>query len=326
MKNSFFLFIVFLPALCKAAELPLKILSVKAYALYWPGQTIKDEERKVDRLDFYELEKLAEQNSPAVLTDGDFSWKSSWKTYFWSEQPKRVEIIADLGGVHQLERLEIWQGGTQQKGNLIEKITVWGARSLVHADPWDSSRSLDQTELQAPVHQNAYPIRFPMDASYRYLKIVCSSQISAMMVLSEIKAFGRKEEVAPAENPLPETAFRFELENLPGTCSLSSPGLSGEKGCFITGKHQLKLKLPAEVKLPLYSFMRYLDNGERTIEWKINDQVLTMPVTGDQWRWVAGPVIDQHDLQMVWRCAGKVCGMCDSMVICRKIAAGATGN
>lgn len=316
MKNVLFLLLCFLPVVCKAAELPLKILSVKAYALYWPGQTIKDEERKADRLDFYELQKLEEQNSPEVLTDGDFSWNSSWKTYFWSQQPKRVEIIADLGGMHQLEHLEIWQGGTQQKGNLIEKVTVWGARSLVHADPWDSSRRVEQRELRAPVHQNAYPIRFPMDASYRYLKIVCSSQISAMMVVSEIKAFGSRDESSLAENPLPDIAFRYELENLPGTFSLSRPGLSGEKGCFITTEHQLKLQLPAEVKLPLYSFLRYLDSGEKTIEWAINDQVMEMPPTENQWRWVAGPVVEQHDLHMVWRRTGKESGLGDSMILC----------
>ncbi len=315
MKFKIFLLFCLFPVFCKAGELPLKILTVKAYALYWPGQTIKDEERKADRLDYYELKKMEEQNSSAVLTDGDFSWNSSWKTYFWSQQPKRLEIIADLGGMYHLEHLEIWQGGTQQKGNLIEKITVWGAKDLAHDDPWDSSQSQEQQELQAPIRQNAYPIRFQIDASYRYLKIVCSSQLSAMMVLSEIKAFGRREAVSSAEIPLPETAFRFELENLPGTFSLSRPGLSGEKGCFITTEHKLMLQLPAEVKLPMYSFLRYLDSGEKTIEWEINGQMLEMPATGNRWCWVAGPVVDRHDLQLVWRRTGKESGLLDSMIL-----------
>lgn len=316
MKNCLLLFIALLPVLSKAAELPLKILDVKAYALYWPGQTIKDEERKADRLDFYELKNLEKQNSPDALVDNDFSWEASWKTYFWSQQPKRIEVIADLGAVYHLEHLEFWQGCTQQKGNLIEKITVWGARTLAPADPWDGSSSIEQKELQAAVRQNAYPIRFPLNASYRYLKIVCSSQISAMMVLSEIKAFGSKKEASQTENPLPEVAFRFEMENLPGTFALSRPGLSEEKGCFITSEHQLQLRLPEEVKLPVYSFLRYFDNGEKSIEWKINDRTLEMPATESQWRWGAGPVVDQHDLQMLWRRTGEESGLCDSMIIC----------
>ena len=326
MKNSFSLLILiaFLPVLCQAAEIPLEILSVKAYAEYWTGQkidswqgqSVDDGGRKADRHDYYEVETMYKNNSPATLTDGDFSWKGSWKTHFWSHQGKRVEIIADLGEVYRLERVEVWQGGANENNTLIEKTTVWGALTLELADPWDSSQSREQKEHQKPVSENAYPLSFSMDASYRYLKIVCSSQLSASMVISEIKAFGSKAEAPIAEVPLPETAFRFELENMPGVFLTSRSGLSGEKGGCITGEHHLYLQLPAEAKLPLYSFLRYFDNGQRNLEWEINGQAKAMPVTGNQWRWVAGPVVDQHDLQITLRLIGKISGSCDSMIIC----------
>ena len=61
MKNSFSLLILiaFLPVLCQAAEIPLEILSVKAYAEYWTGQkidswqgqSVDDVGRKADRHD-----------------------------------------------------------------------------------------------------------------------------------------------------------------------------------------------------------------------------------------------------------------------------------
>ena len=296
MKQNPFFYILIFPYLLSGFEsLPVAEITMKAEALYWPKQKIRDSERVADKLGYYEMPGVMKKNPPALLVDGKNDWNHSVRTYFWSNQPKRIEAVLDLGKTMYVDSVEVYQGGTRQKGNLIEKIEVSGALQNDGTDCWDTPRVQEQKILAAPAAENAYPLTFRFARKYRYIRVICSSQASAMMVLSEIRVMGSEtSETTLPEKTLPADTFRFEAEAIDSTFKLSKPELLGGSGIFITASHNVDFALPAELQgKTLYSHLRYLDNGNKTVEFSLNGKSIAMPSTGGCWQWRRGPEVPE---------------------------------
>ena len=66
MKQNPFFYILIFPYLLSGFEsLPVAEITMKAEALYWPKQKIRDSERVADKLGYYEMPGVMKKNPPA---------------------------------------------------------------------------------------------------------------------------------------------------------------------------------------------------------------------------------------------------------------------
>lgn len=305
--KKFLLAVLLFPALTvSAAGIAYKVLELKNEALYWPGQKIKDSDRKVEKLGYYEVGKAPADN----LSDGKYEFKNSVTTYFWGNQPKKITILLDLGGTIAVDKVVLYHGSAGEPGNLIEKIESAGALEIGTVDTFDVPETVRFSALpegQGHLRRIVIPMK---NRTYRYLRIICSSQKSAMMVLAELEVHGKA--AAVQEESGGRSCWRYELENLPGTYKLDSGALIGGKGAFVTSEHRETLPLPQEGKL--YLWLRHAANSSSNIAFSVNGQEVVMPSTGGKWQWSRAGEVEGKEAVIILRKAMKNNGVCDSLL------------
>ena len=310
MKQIFILVILLSGFGAFAAGIGYKTVELKNEALYWPGQKIKDTGIKVDKLGYYEVGK----DPAANLNDGKYEYKNSVKTYFWGNQPKRITIVLDLGGNFVVDKVVLFHGAAGEYGNLIEKIETAGALEIGKGDTFDVPETVKFSALPAG-KGHLRKIVIPMkNRTYRYIRVVCSSHKSAMMVIAELEVHGKP--AAGTEKKAVKACWRYELENLPGTYKLDSGSLLGQKGAFVTAEHQDVLPLPQTAgQDKFYLWMRYSASAVNTISFSANGKEVVLPATGGKWRWNRAGEVSGKEATIILRRAKSANGVCDSLLL-----------
>jgi hypothetical protein len=213
-----------------------------------------------------------------------------------------------------VDKVKVFASCVSSKGSLIEKVNVAGALELASNDRFDIPQTIIQKVPGKAVAADSYPLVFEFkNKIYRYLKVVCSSQKSAMMVIGEVKVYG-KAAAAPVKKVIPPHTYRFEAENINGTYKLKKNGLLGNKGAFITRTHQVSIMLPHKVEKS-YVYVRYLDNGAKTVECSLNGKPRELPATGGEWMWKYAGEINDACVALQLRRKGRQNGLVDSIII-----------
>ena len=310
--KKFLVLTLLLPLLnVSAAGIAYKVVELKNEALYWPGQQLKDTNTKVDKLGYYEVGK-----DPAErLNDGKFDYPNSVKTYFWGNQPKRITALVDLGAEYIVDKVVLFHGSAGQYGNLIEKIEVSGGEKINGKDVFDVPETLKLTAMpggKGDLRRLVIPMK---NRKYRYIRVVCSSHKSAMMVLAELEIHGVVSTGESAGTAFPKECWRYELENLPGTYKLTSGTLLGGGGSFITAEHRETLLLPDCGGKKLYLWIRHANNGSNPTAFSVNGVEKVLPFTGGKWLWHRAGEVSGSEVEIILQRAKSGNGVVDSLLL-----------
>lgn len=161
-------------------------VSVKLQGFYYAGQVIKENGLKVSQNGYYDIPLNL---VPSLLIDGNNAWDSSIVSNYWSGQAKRFYIDIDLAGVYTLSTATVETGSDKQEGVLVNSCEILTSRDGFAAN---QLASID-VQTNPNTAQKAVRYTFKLDLqneAARYVRIICSSESSAMMVISEFSLKG----------------------------------------------------------------------------------------------------------------------------------------
>ena len=252
---------------------PAVSCAVTVSAYFYAGQTVPGSARAVADTGWQNLPVSADASH--LLIDGKTDWPSAVKTHFWGDQRKRIRVLLDLGRTCRLDRVEAWAAGGTQPGNFIATVDLDYGLTLADGEPWDGHARVGNPYPDDKADPEEYPLVVRhLEKPARYLSLVCESS-SAMMALGEVRVYGE-----PVDPPLPVTipegTLRFEAEQIPGAVPLENGNLLGNRGAWVsTVGHEAELPLPPDRTFCVW--IRYFDNGQRTLQVTVNGKVERLP-------------------------------------------------
>ncbi len=270
--------------------------SVKATAsgYYFAGQELPTDKTLAPTTGWYPLP--LPDDAGRLLADGLLTWESAIKTHFRGNQPKQLVIAVDLGRPCRIARIEAWAVGGQQQGNEIQQVAVDYGLRLSAGEPWDGHCQAANPKEPDASAETPYAIAltdFALPA--RYIRVICESR-APMMVLGELKVFGRPIATPPTDAIPPET-LRFEAECIEGAVSMKNDSLLDNHGIYI---HDNRLLVDLPDTPPRYTWIRYFDNGQRTMDVTLAGQTVSLPSSpGWLWQRLPGMVAGETELRLL---------------------------
>lgn len=263
--------------------------TIRVNAYYYADQRVVNTNRVVDRSGFV---TTAEYPRDRRLFDTSRTGEGSIATHFWSNQAKRVEMDIDLGSECRLDRVVLSSGDGKESGRSVDAVELY-----VSSGGFEQDQLSKVAEVTNPHTSEAMPgacdfILEPTEACGRYVRVVASSRVSAMMVLSELQIEGTRVEAKALR--LPE-GWRLELEDIEGTVETDGLGLIG-KGIYV-GRDRCELAINETSDRPTSVWIRHFDNGGRSLKASLNRQDVVIDEPTGLLKWakigtVNGPVFD----------------------------------
>ena len=263
--------------------------NIRVNAFYYAGQTVKDSNRVVDRSGFV---TTAEYPQDKRLFDKSRTGKGFVNTHFWSNQAKRVEMDIDLGSECKLDRVVLSSDKGKQLGSYLDSCELFVSSAGFQPDQLSQVAEVTNPHESVDMPESYDFVLKPAEARGRYVRVVASSRVSAMMTLSELQIEGMRVEAKTM--PLPE-GWRLELEEVKGTREMNGQGLIG-KGIYVGGD-RCEVTIKETSDRPTSVWIRHLDNGAKSLKASVNGQNVVIEEPTGRWRWakigtVSGPVFD----------------------------------
>ncbi|MFZ4819239.1 MAG: hypothetical protein ACOYLU_11370 [Limisphaerales bacterium] len=263
--------------------------TIRVNAYYYADQRVANTNRVVERSGFV---TTAEYPRDRRLFDTRRTGEGSVATHFWSNQAKRVEIDVDLGGECRLDRVVLSSVNGKESGSSADGCELYLSSGGFEQDQLSKAAEVTNPHASEAM-QGAYDFIFePAEACGRYVRVVASSQVSAMMVLSELQIEGTR--VEPKALRLPE-GWRLELEDIEGAVEADGLGLIG-KGIYV-GHDRCAVTINETSDRSTSVWVRHFDNGGRSLKASLNSQDVVIDEPSGLWKWakigtVNGPVFD----------------------------------
>jgi len=262
---------------------------IRVNAFYYAGQTVANTNRVVDRSGFV---TTAEYHHDKRLFDKSRTWEGSVATHFWSNQAKRVEMDIDLGSECKLDRVVLSSCSGKQTGNYVDECELYVSSAGFEPDQLSKVAEVTNPHPPGDMPESYDFVLKPAEARGRYVRVVASSRVSAMMVLSKLQIEGTRVEAKSLQ--LPE-GWRLELEDIKGTVEMDGQGLIG-KGIYV-GRDGCEVTIKETSARTTCVWIRHLDNGARSLKASLNGQNVVIDEPTGLWSWakigmVSGPVFN----------------------------------
>lgn len=297
-----------------ADMLNYRVESMEMQGKYWKNQQIKGTDKSlneksttiVQNTGWFDVPAFNKHNKAAALNDGKFN--TVVRTYDWSHHDKTVTAVLDLGGVCDVDYVEVWQ--FPGKGVIINNVDVFSATEKnKDAWIWEIPKSVKQDTLK---ENKAYPLTIKVNKKCSMLKVVCSNYKPMSMYISEIRVYGK----AGSNNqlsvsPVPPETYRLELENIQGPWKVKSKTSLGGKGIWFHDlEYPFMIKKPG--KAGKYNcFLRYYSNAPWTV--MLGQKKIQLPRQGLKWAKVGS--FSEDEILFMLNCEGLGGGWGDSLLM-----------
>lgn len=297
-----------------AELLNYRIENMKMEGKYWKNQQIKGTDKNlnekstviVEKTGWYEVPAFVKHNKSSILNDGKLN--NFIRTYDWSHHDKKITIIIDLGGVCDVDYVEIWQ--RPQKSAFIDKAEV--STTIEKKENqwiWETPAVATQSEMK---ESKPYPLTVKVGKKSAMLKISCSNYKQMSLYITEIRVYGK----AGADNklavsPIPPETYRLELENIQGPWKVASGNSLGGKGIWYDGmQYPFVIKKPG--KAAVYKcFLRYSCATQLPI--MLGNKKIQLPKQG--LKWAPAGTFTEDEIVFLLNCNGIAGGWGDSLLI-----------
>ncbi|MBE6378010.1 MAG: hypothetical protein E7051_04230 [Lentisphaerae bacterium] len=316
MKFRSFLFsAVALCTLSSSADmLNYKVEKMSMKGKYWKNQQIKGTDKNlnekspviVEKTGVYEVPAFVKHNKTKSLNDGNFN--SVVRTYDWTRHNKEIIVELDLGGLSDVEYVEIWQ--YPRKSALIEKIEVYSAAAKKDNQwLWETPAAATQNELK---ENKPYAVSVKVGKKAAALKIVCSNSKPMTMMISEIRVYGKNgAENTLAVSPVLQETYRLELENIQGPWKVKSNSSLGGKGIWYNDmEYSFRIAKPG--KAAMYKcFMRFSSGNPVAVQLGKKKVQLAK----QKLKWVEIGTFTEDEIIFTLNCEGLGGGWGDSLLL-----------
>lgn len=301
-------------AVSAADMLNYRVSDMKMRGKYWKNQQLKGTDKSlnekspviVDKTGFYEVPAFIRHNKISALNDGNFN--TAVKTYDWTRHDKEVSVILDLGGLCDVEYVEIWQ--FPRKSSLIEKVEVYTA-SEKKQDLWlwETPVSVKQSELK---ENTPYALTLKINKKAAMLKVVSSNYRPMDMRITEIRVFGKVGTGNKlAVSPIPQETYRLELENIQGPWKVKSSTSLGRAGIWYNDmEYTFRIAKPGKAGT-YHCFMRWHSGKPVTVE--LGKKKVQLPK--QKFKWVKVGAFSGAELLFTLNCDGLGGGWGDSLLL-----------
>jgi uncharacterized protein YeeX (DUF496 family) len=221
---------------------------ISSWAHLGPKRRLPETNIEPKKWGFHELDFVQNHDYGKALVDGKFDFRHSIRTWRWGCEPKKVNVVFDLGGKCKLSQIFAYVANNKKLAYLLDNLTIY-IRNSKDAK-WNKIGKIVNNAKKLPEEKRPKNFIFKktdinMDA--RYIKLAFYSTRSYSFTISEIKIYGQRLEpnsfkdkfglVRTAKRKIKEKWSKIpkfaagiaKIKNPNITCSLEEKFISGKK-------------------------------------------------------------------------------------------------